>query len=95
MRTGNEPITARSALRLRFWLSLWGLVWAIGGTTAFALTGHTGWAIACGVLLLVVATDLVMIVRHIRQGAHYQPGPEVPPYAPYDARRRRRPPTLP
>lgn len=30
MRTGSEPTTARSPLRLRFWLSLWGLVWAAG-----------------------------------------------------------------
>lgn len=29
MRTGNEPVTARSPLRLRLWLSLWGLIWAM------------------------------------------------------------------
>lgn len=42
MRTGSEPATARSALRARFWLSLWGLVWAIFGTAVFALTGQIG-----------------------------------------------------
>ncbi|MFJ5226026.1 DUF6343 family protein [Streptomyces sp. NPDC088400] len=82
MRTGNEPVTARSPLRMRFWLSVWGLVWTALGTTAFAFAGRTGWAVACGVLFLIVATDLVMVVRHIRQGPHYQPGRDVPPYQP-------------
>ena len=44
MRTGSEPTTARSALRARFWLSVWGLVWAIFGTAAFAVVGRPGWA---------------------------------------------------
>ncbi|MBW5486177.1 DUF6343 family protein [Streptomyces bambusae] len=82
MRSGNEPVTARSPLRLRLWLSVWGLLWALGGTAAFALAGRAGWAAACGVLALLVAVDLVMIVRHIRQGPHWQPGPDVPPYEP-------------
>ncbi|MGC9496630.1 DUF6343 family protein [Streptomyces sp. WG7] len=82
MRTGSEPTTARSALRARFWLSVWGLVWAIFGTAAFALTGRLGWALACGVLWLVVTVDLTVIIRHLRQGPHYQPGPDIPPYRP-------------
>ncbi|MGW0915022.1 DUF6343 family protein [Streptomyces sp. NPDC002784] len=84
MRTGSEPRTARSALRTRFWLSVWGLVWAVFGTAAFAVAGRTGWAVACGVLALVVTVDLFLVVRHIRQGPHYQPGPDVPPYHPPD-----------
>ncbi|MFF7180468.1 DUF6343 family protein [Streptomyces sp. NPDC008121] len=82
MRTGSEPSTARSPLRMRFWLSLWGLLWAGFGTAAFALVGRPGWAVACGVLFLVVLIDLVMVVRHIRQGPHWQPGRDVPPYEP-------------
>lgn len=82
MRTGSEPTTARSPLRMRLWLSVWGLIWAIAGTTAFALVGRTGWAVACGVLWLIVTVDLVMVLRHIRQGPHYQPGRDVPPYQP-------------
>ncbi|MFE2039589.1 DUF6343 family protein [Streptomyces sp. NPDC059477] len=82
MRTGNEPRTARSALRARFWLSVWGMFWAIFGTAVFILTGHPGWAAACGVLWLVVTIDMTMILRHIRQGPHYQPGRDVPPYEP-------------
>ncbi|MCB5183137.1 DUF6343 family protein [Streptomyces antimicrobicus] len=86
MRSGNEPVTARSPLRLRVWLGVWGLLWAVGGTVAFALAGRPGWAAACGVLTLLVAADVVMVVRHIRQGPHWQPGPDVPPYEPPDHR---------
>ncbi|MFD3337015.1 DUF6343 family protein [Streptomyces sp. NPDC058700] len=82
MRTGNEPATARSALRLRFWLSVWGLLWAAFGTAAFALVGRPGWAVACGVLFLVVTFDLVMVVLRLHQGPHWQPGRNVPPYEP-------------
>lgn len=80
MRTGNEPMTARSPLRLRFGLASFGLVWTAAGTALFALAGRPGWAIACGVVMLVTVIDLVLIIRHIRQGPHYQPGRDVPPY---------------
>ncbi|WP_093773829.1 DUF6343 family protein [Streptomyces sp. yr375] len=86
MRTGSEPTTARSALRLRLWLTLWGLAWAIFGTAVFALVGRPGWAVACGVLWLVATVDLMMILKHIRQGPHYQPGPDIPPYLPPEHR---------
>ncbi|WP_240981392.1 MULTISPECIES: DUF6343 family protein [unclassified Streptomyces] len=82
MRTGSEPVTARSALRLRFWLSAWGMVWAVFGTVVFVLVGRPGWAVACGVLLLVVAADMTMVLRHLRQGPHWQPGRDIPPYEP-------------
>ncbi|GGQ25410.1 DUF6343 family protein [Streptomyces roseolilacinus] len=91
MRSGNEPVTARSPLRLRLGLGVWGLLWALGGTVAFALAGRTGWAVACGVLLVVVAADVVVILRHMRQGPRYQPGRDVPPYEPpYGPGRRSR-----
>ncbi|MGW0880761.1 DUF6343 family protein [Streptomyces sp. NPDC002671] len=92
MRTGSEPATARSALRARFWLSVWGLIWAIFGTALFALLGRPGWAAAFGMLWLVITIDLTMIVRHIREGPHYQPGPDVPPYWPPESRPPRLPP---
>ncbi|MFC9112534.1 DUF6343 family protein [Streptomyces sp. NPDC057092] len=87
MRTGSEPTTARSPLRMRFWLSVWGGVWTVAGTVAFALAGYPGWALACGMLFLLVTADLVLVLRHIRQGAHYQPGRDVPPYEPPADRR--------
>ncbi|WP_347336056.1 DUF6343 family protein [Streptomyces sp. Root1319] len=82
MRTGSEPSTARSPLRMRLVLSLWGMGWALFGLVAFVITGRPGWAIACGVLLAVAVTDLCVIVHRIRQGPHYQPGRDVPPYEP-------------
>ncbi|MCT7354260.1 DUF6343 family protein [Streptomyces sp. 15-116A] len=82
MRTGSEPRTARSALRMRFWLSVWGVVWTVFGTAAFAVAGRPGWALACGLLWLIITIDLVVILRHIRQGPHYQPGRDIPPYQP-------------
>ncbi|MGC3001718.1 DUF6343 family protein [Streptomyces sp. G35A] len=81
-RTGSEPRTARSPLRMRFWLSVWGEAWTVFGTVAFALVGRPGWALACGLLWLIVTVDLVVVLRRIRQGPHYQPGPDVPPYQP-------------
>lgn len=82
MRTGSEPSTARSPLRMRLWLSLWGTAWAAFGLAAFLVTGRAGWATACGVLLVVAVTDLCLVVRRLRQGARYQPGRDVPPYDP-------------
>ncbi|WP_086831492.1 DUF6343 family protein [Streptomyces sp. NRRL B-24572] len=89
MRTGNEPATARSALRLRFWLSVWGLLWAVFGTTVFSLLGRPGWAAACGVLFLVVTVDLAVVLHHIHQGSHWQPGRSIPPYEPDHGNPRR------
>ncbi|WP_419994025.1 DUF6343 family protein [Streptomyces boninensis] len=83
-RSGDEPAHARSPLRMRFWLALWGLLWTLGGTIAFALTDRPGWATACGVLAAAAAVDIAVVRRRIRQGAHYQPGPDVPPYHPLD-----------
>jgi hypothetical protein len=82
MRTGSEPTTARSALRMRLWLSLWGLAWAVFGTAAFAVVGRPGWAAACGVLWAVITVDVAVVFRHMRQGPHYQPGRDIPPYRP-------------
>lgn len=88
MRTGSEPSTARSPLRMRLWLSLWGMVWAGFGLVAFVATGRVGWATACGVLLAVTVTDLFVVVRHMRQGPRFQPGRDVPPYEPGRGGRR-------
>lgn len=89
MRTGSEPTTARSPLRMRLWLSLWGMVWAVAGLVAFVITGRAGWATACAVLLVIAVIDLCFVVRRMRQGPHFQPGRDVPPYPP-DRRGRKR-----
>ncbi|MEU7159703.1 DUF6343 family protein [Streptomyces chrestomyceticus] len=82
MRTGNEPLQARSPLRMRRGFALWGMFWAAAGTVAFVLAGRPGWAAACAVVTALAATDLAMVIRRIRQGPHYQPGKDVPPYEP-------------
>jgi hypothetical protein len=82
VRTGNEPRTARSPLRLRLGLTVFGLAWAIIGTVAFAWAGQAGWAVVCGVITLVAVVNLTVIVHRIRQGPHWQPGREIPPYRP-------------
>ncbi|MFD5145466.1 DUF6343 family protein [Streptomyces sp. NPDC058401] len=82
VRTGNEPVTARSALRLRFWLSLWGMVWSGAGAAAFSLAARPGWAAACAVVTVLAAVDLAVVLHRMRQGPHYQPGRDVPPYEP-------------
>ncbi|MFJ9319240.1 DUF6343 family protein [Streptomyces globisporus] len=94
MRTGNEPATARSPLRMRLWLSLWGMAWALFGLVAFAMNGRPGWAAACAVVLLLAVVDLCVITYRMRQGPRYQPGRGVPPYEPDhgDGRAHRPPP---
>ncbi|KOG91332.1 DUF6343 family protein [Streptomyces varsoviensis] len=82
MRTGSEPMQARSPLRLRCGLAVFGLACAVAGLVLFMEFDRPGWAVACGVLAAVTATDLLVVVRHIRQGPHYQPGRDVPPYDP-------------
>ncbi|MYX06897.1 hypothetical protein GTW98_08755 [Streptomyces sp. SID8375] len=54
----------------------------IAGAVAFVDVGRPEWAAACAALAMVAATDLAMVIRHIRQGPHYQPGKDIPPYAP-------------
>ncbi|GAA4784832.1 MULTISPECIES: DUF6343 family protein [Streptomyces] len=82
MRSGNEPVNARSPLRLRLGLGIWGLVFFGGAAAAFALADHPGWSALCAALFLVAAVDVGLVVRRIRQGPHYQPGRDVPPYEP-------------
>ncbi|MFI1680125.1 DUF6343 family protein [Streptomyces sp. NPDC020607] len=86
MRTGSEPVTARSPLRMRLWFSVWGVAWAVFGTVAFALAGRPGWAAVCGALVVVIGVDMAWVVHRMRQGSHYQPGRSVPPYEPPNAR---------
>ncbi|MER5641934.1 DUF6343 family protein [Kitasatospora sp. NPDC002227] len=78
-RSGTEPVTARSDLKLRFLLSVVFTPFFALCTTGFALwAAHsngrsvptdgtlTVFAIACGVLTLVAAADLYVVVRRRR-----------------------------
>lgn len=84
MRTGDEPLRARSPLRLRLGLALFGAAWAVVGVAGFAEAGHPGWAGVFGAILLLAAADALLVVHRIRQGPHFQPGRDVPPYHPDD-----------
>lgn len=98
MRTGSEPVQARSPLRLRLGLAAFGLVWSVAAAVGFIMLGQPGWAGFCAAIAAVAVADLIIVARHIRQGPHYQPGREVPPYLPVETRqdrhapRRERPP---
>jgi hypothetical protein len=91
MRTGSEPVTARSALRMRFWLSIWGLIWCGGAAALFALVSVPVLAGVCAALALIALVDLGVIVHRMRQGPRFQPGRDVPPYEPLPQPRQRPP----
>ena len=94
-RSGDEPAHARSPLGLRLALALFGMACAIAGVVLFAVTGHTPLVVLFAVLGVVAAADAAVVVVRMRQGPHWQPGPDVPPYRPVDPERRHRPPPRP
>ncbi|MFD9968684.1 DUF6343 family protein [Streptomyces sp. NPDC059017] len=82
-RSGTEPVTARSALTLRLVLSLVAVPVFVAGTVLFAAwAGASGpldspapavlvaLAVACGVLALVAAVDLLVLGRRLSHGKH-------------------------
>lgn len=89
MKTGDEPLHARSPLRLRLSLASFGLLCAVVGAILFAGVGFTAGVVACAVLGVIAVTDLVIVIVRIRQGPHYQPGKSVPPYSPATEPKRR------
>jgi hypothetical protein len=89
-RTGYEPVQARSPLRLRLGLAVFGVVWATAGAVGFALAGQPGWAGALAAVALLAVVDTAVVIRRIRQGPHYQPGRGIPPYRPVEPRARKR-----
>jgi hypothetical protein len=84
MRTGYEPVEARSPLRMRMALIVFGLLWAAAGLIGFAETAHPVVAALFGVIFLIGVADLVWVRHRMRQGPHFQPGRDVPPYPPAD-----------
>jgi hypothetical protein len=89
MRTGDEPRHARSPLRMRLALAAFGLVCSVAGVVAFAVAGSPGWELGFAALGLVALVNLLVVAAHLRQGPHYQPGRDIPPYRPADSGRRR------
>ncbi|MBT2907899.1 DUF6343 family protein [Streptomyces cellulosae] len=79
-RTGTEPVTARSPLRLRLLLASVFLPLFVAGTVLFAVWAAgsdpgdspgsgplTLLAVVCGVLALTAALDLAVVVRRLRR----------------------------
>jgi hypothetical protein len=89
-RTGYEPLEARSPLRLRLGLAVCGVVWGIAAAVGFAAFGQPGWAAVCAVIAALAVVDTAVVVHRIRQGPHYQPGRDVPPYRPVGRNPRER-----
>lgn len=87
-RTGSEPVQARSPLRLRLVLAVCGVVWGAAAAVGFALAHQPGWAAFVALVGAVALVDMIVVIRHIRQGAHWQPGRSIPPYRPVETRRR-------
>ncbi|GAA1969949.1 DUF6343 family protein [Catenulispora subtropica] len=84
IRSGDEPMHARSPLRMRLTMALIGLASAIGGIVFFLTQHATGFVIACAVIGALALIDVVIVARHIRQGPHWQPGRDIPPYRPVE-----------
>jgi len=73
-RTGTEPRTARSPLRLRLVLSAVVLPLALLATIYFGAaalrTGETVWtieAVLTGLIAIVAAIDIVVLIRRLRR----------------------------
>jgi len=82
VRSGDEPVHARSPLGLRLALTLSGAVlWAGSGVLMFSagMPAPGAGFVAVALLCLVNA---VFVVRRLRQGPHWQPGAAVPAYRP-------------
>jgi hypothetical protein len=84
IRSGDEPKHARSPLRMRLTMALIGLVSAIGGVVFFLTQHATGFVVFCVVVGTVALVDALVVTHHIRQGPHWQPGRNIPPYRPVE-----------
>ena len=84
IRSGDEPMHARSPLRMRLTMALIGLASAIGGVVFFITQHAVGFIVFCAVVGLAALVDAVVVARHIRQGPHWQPGRDIPPYRPVE-----------
>ena len=84
IRSGDEPMHARSPLRMRLTMALIGVASAIFGVIFFAYQHAPGFVVFCAVVGALAAADAVVVAHHIRQGPHWQPGRDIPPYHPVE-----------
>jgi uncharacterized membrane protein len=69
-RSGREPTSARSPLRLRRWLSIAGAALSIVAILIFPFTGwDTWWAVIALIVLAAIGiVDAAVITRHMKNG---------------------------
>ena len=97
VRTGDEPAHARSPLGLRLALTITGTVlWAVAAAVMLA-SGMPVPGEIFAVIALLSALNAAFVVHRIRQGPHWQPGRDTPPYRPVPdpEHKRARPPRPP
>ena len=81
-RTGDEPIHARSALGLRLALTLAGFAcWGVAAVIMLA-AGQRVLAGVFGLIAVLAGVNAGFVVHRMRQGPHWQPTPDTPPYRP-------------
>ena len=84
-RTGDEPMHARSPLRMRLVLALTGLANGLLGVGIFGFWLRSlPFAVFFGLVTVIALVNIAVVLHRIRQGPHFQPGPEIPPYHPAD-----------
>lgn len=84
-RTGDEPMHARSPLRMRLVLAFVGLANGLLGVGIFGFWLRSlPFAVFFGAVTAIALGNIAVVLRRIRQGAHFQPGPDIPPYHPVE-----------
>ena len=91
IRSGDEPLHARSPLRMRLTMALIGVASAVGGVVFFATQHALGFVVFCAAIGVAALVDALVVARHIRQGPHWQPGRDIPPYRPVEGPREQPP----
>lgn len=72
-------MTARSPLRLRLTLAIFGVLASAAAAIGLALTRHSGLAVVFAVIAAAACLNIIVVVVRIRQGSRFQPGRDVPP----------------
>lgn len=92
MRSGDEPTTARSALRLRLGLAIFGAAAAATAAVVLGILSDTALAVVFGVVAAIAFVNVVVVAVRIRQGPSFQPGRDVRPFEAESPPRHRRGP---
>jgi hypothetical protein len=77
---------------MRLGLAVFGIVAALIGALVVREVAPVGVVILFVAVALIAGVDAVVVTRQLRQGPHFQPGPQVPPYRPVEPERGERRP---